>query len=80
MPSAAVIDSQSVKGGQLPPVNCGYEAGKKDQGAQAPCTHRHQRIAARLGGRPRKRARPRWYQTALVPVLPQLPGAAHDLR
>jgi hypothetical protein len=32
LPSAAVIDSQSVKGGQLPPVNCGYDAGKKIKG------------------------------------------------
>ncbi len=32
MPSAAVIDSQSVKGGQLPPVSCGYDAGKKIKG------------------------------------------------
>ncbi|MBK8093124.1 MAG: transposase [Verrucomicrobiaceae bacterium] len=32
MPSAAVIDSQSVKGGQLPAVSCGYDAGKKIKG------------------------------------------------
>ena len=32
MPSAAVIDSQSVKGGQLPPLSCGYDAGKKIKG------------------------------------------------
>lgn len=29
MHSAAVIDSQSVKDGQLPPLSCGYDAGKK---------------------------------------------------
>lgn len=32
MPSAAVIDSQTVKGGQLPAVSCGYDAGKKIKG------------------------------------------------
>ena len=32
MPSAAVIDSQSVKGGQLPALSCGYDAGKKIKG------------------------------------------------
>jgi hypothetical protein len=32
MPSAAVIDSQSVKGGQLPPLSCGYDAGKRIKG------------------------------------------------
>lgn len=32
MPSAALIDSQSVKGGQLPAVSCGYDAGKKIKG------------------------------------------------
>jgi putative transposase len=32
MPSAAVIDSQSVKGGQLPSVSSGYDAGKKIKG------------------------------------------------
>ena len=31
-PSAAVIDSQSVKGGQLPALSCGYDAGKKIKG------------------------------------------------
>jgi putative transposase len=30
--SAAVIDSQSVKGGQLLPLSCGYDAGKKIKG------------------------------------------------
>ncbi len=28
-PSAAIIDCQSVKGGQLPAMSCGYDAGKK---------------------------------------------------
>jgi hypothetical protein len=32
MPSAAVIDSQTVKGGQLPAVSCDYDAGKKIKG------------------------------------------------
>jgi putative transposase len=32
MPSATIIDSQSVKGGQLPAVSCGYDAGKKIKG------------------------------------------------
>lgn len=32
IPSAAVIDSQTVKGGQLPAVSCGYDAGKKIKG------------------------------------------------
>lgn len=32
MPSAAVSDSQSVKGGQLPALSCGYDAGKKIKG------------------------------------------------
>ncbi|MBX7210273.1 MAG: transposase [Verrucomicrobiaceae bacterium] len=32
MPGAAVIDSQTVKGGQLPAVSCGYDAGKKIKG------------------------------------------------
>ncbi len=32
MPSAAIIDSQTVKGGQLPAVSCGYDAGKKIKG------------------------------------------------
>jgi hypothetical protein len=29
LPSAAVIDSQNVKGGQLPALSCGYDARKK---------------------------------------------------
>jgi len=32
LPSAAVIDSQSVKGEQLPALSCGYDAGKKIKG------------------------------------------------
>jgi transposase len=32
LPSAAIIDSQSVKGGQLPTLSCGYDAGKKIKG------------------------------------------------
>lgn len=32
MPGAAVIDSQSVKGGQLPAIGCGCDAGKKIAG------------------------------------------------
>lgn len=32
MPSAAVIDSQTVKGGQLPALSSGYDAGKKLKG------------------------------------------------
>ena len=31
-PSAGIIDSQSVKGGQLPAQSCGYDAGKKIKG------------------------------------------------
>jgi hypothetical protein len=28
MPSAAIIDSQTSKGGQIPALSCGYDAGK----------------------------------------------------
>ncbi|MBK8091161.1 MAG: transposase [Verrucomicrobiaceae bacterium] len=34
MPSATVIDNQSVKGGQLPAVSYGYDAGKKIKGCK----------------------------------------------
>lgn len=60
-PSALIIDSQSVKADDLAEAS-GYDAGKKNQGTQAPCGRRRVGTAGLrrrpLGGPARPRRRP----------------------
>ena len=60
-PSALIIDSQSVKADDLAEAS-GYDAGKKNQGTQAPCGRRRPGTAGvrrgPLGGPARPRRRP----------------------
>jgi transposase len=62
-PSAGIVDSQSLKGADtVSAATRGYDAGKKNQRAQAPHRLRHDRSAARRDGergeRPGSRRRP----------------------
>ncbi len=73
-PTAAIIDSQSVKGSEMVArTGRGYDAGKKINGPQAPHRRRHQRPAADRPGHRRVRPGPRRREAPAVEPPPRLP-------
>jgi len=70
VPSAGIVDSQSLKGADtVSAATRGYDAGKKNQRQKAPHRLRHDRPAARRDGHRGERPGPRRW-----PVRPQAPA------
>ena len=80
MPSAAIIDSQSVKGGQLPALSCGYDAGKKIKGRMRHVLTDTNGLLLGAVVTPASVQDRDGAKLLFVYVLPQLCEPTHDLR